>query len=258
MIENQSIYRRRDVVAGAGAAAALILAPTAWAAETDRNQTQPGAETSKSMIQIEKNALTPMEDLACQHAVARRVLLVYQMGAAATMGSSQPPMEALTTAATMIRSMVDDHHVQLEENYLFPLFQKTGQWADLVSTLREQHAAGRRLTDSILQATQGSAGGTATEGLARNLIAYVRMIQAHTAYEETLLYPQIRVVASAADYDQLQKTLQDADRKKLGPEGVAGLLNKVAALEKSVGITSLAQFTPKIGGEPVAKETAQP
>jgi hemerythrin-like domain-containing protein len=258
MIENQSIYHRRDVVAGAGAAsAALILGSTVWAAEADRNQARPGTETGKSMIEIEKNALTPMEDLTCQHAVARRVLLVYQTGAAATAGSSQPPLQALATAAAMMRSMVDDHHVQLEENYLFPLFQKAGQWADLVSTLREQHAAARRLTDSILQATQGAAGGTAPEGLARNLMAYVRMIQAHTAYEETLLYPQIRVVASEADYDRFQRTLQEADRKKLGPEGVAGLLDKVAALEKSVGITSLAQFTPK-AGEPVAKEIARP
>ena len=247
MIENESIYSRRHMVTGAGVAAgaALVLGQTTW-----------GAETNKGMIHIQKDALTPMEDLACQHAVARRVLLVYQMGAGGAAGSAQMPMQSLTTAATMIRSMVEDFHAKFEEDYVFPLFQKAGKLTDLVSTLRDQHAVGRRLTDSILQAIQGPAANAPTEALTRNLMAYVHMIQAHTAYEETLLYPQIRAIASDADYERLQATLQDADRTKLGPEGVPGLLNKVADLERSAGIMGLAQFTPKPSGEPVARETS--
>ncbi len=256
MIENESTYRRRAVVAGAGAAAALILAPTAWAAEADKKQTQPGAETGTSMT--ERGALTPMEDLACQHAVARRVLLACQTSLIREGGSAEPAAKTLTAAATMLRSTVDEFHVKLEEDHLFPLFQKTGKFTDLVNTLREQHAAGRRLIDSILQASEQAGGNGNMESLVRNIMGYTRMLQAHTAYEETLLYPQIRVVASDADYDRLQKTLQDASRQKLGPQGFAGLLAKVADLEKSAGITGLAQFTPKIAGEAVVRPTSTP
>lgn len=251
MSENQSIYRRRDVVAGAGAAAALILAPTAWAAENNTNQTQPGAATRQSMP--EKAALTPMEDLTCQHAVVGRVLLACQTSLLGESGAAEAGAKTLTTGATMLRSLVDDFHAKFEEEHLFPLFQKAGKFTDLVNTLREQHAAGARLVDSLLQASQQAGGNR--EMLVRNLMAYSRMIQAHTSYEETLLYPQIRMVVSDADYDRLQKTLQDADRQKLGPEGIAGLLAKVADFEKAAGITSLAQFTPKISGEATVRPT---
>jgi hemerythrin-like domain-containing protein len=244
MIENQSITSRRHVVAGAGAA--VLLGQASWAAETGRSTAQ-------------KDVLTPMEDLACQHAVARRVLMVYhQMNSGATAGASPMPMQSITTAATMLRSMVEEFHAKFEEENVFPLFEKANKLTDLVSTLRAQHAAAGRLTDSILQATQGAARNAPTEALTRDLMACARMIEAHTAYEETLLYPQIRTVASDTDYEQLWQALRDADRKKLGPEGVPGLLNKVADLERSAGIMGLAQFTPKAGGEPVAREITTP
>ncbi len=251
MIENRSIYSRRHVVTGAGAT--LLLGQATWAAQTGKSMAQP------SQTMTPKDVLTPMEDLACQHAVARRVLMVYhQMASSRETNAPQMPMQSVTAAANMLRSMVEDFHVKFEEDNVFPLFEKVNKLTDLVSTLRDQHAAARGLTDSILQATQGTARNAPTEALTRNLMAYARMIEAHTAYEETLLYPQIRTVASQADYEQLWKTLQDADRKKLGPEGVVGLLSKVADLERSAGIMGLAQFTPKIGGEPIARETSTP
>jgi hypothetical protein len=88
-----------------------------------------------------------------------------------------------------------------------------------------------------------------------DLQEYSRMIQAHTAYEETLLYPQLRTVVSGSAYDQLEKTLRDADRKKFGTEGFSGLLAKVAELEKQAGIRGLAQFTPTMAREQTAMGT---
>ena len=246
MTERNTIYSRRDLVRGTGlvAGTALVLGQVAWGEGRERESTA-------------KTELTPMEDLTCQHAVASRVLMVYEMSAGRTggVGTSAPPMQAIATAAGMIRSNVEDYHMKLEEEHLFPLMQKSGKMNDLVSTLREQHAAGRRLTDAILQATSAGTGATAhSEAVSRNVLAYLNMIRAHTAYEESMLYPQIRAVLSDRDYDQLQKTLAEAGRKKLGPEGINGLLAKVADLERSVGITSLAQFTPRLGTEPVARE----
>lgn len=250
MIEHTSIYSRRHVVTGAGAA--LVLGQATWAAETGERMAQTGPRTAQ------KDVLTPMEDLACQHAVARRVLMVYRLNAGKELGVPPMPMQSVATAATMLRSAVEEFHAPFEEENVFPLFEKANKLTDLVSTLRDQHAAARRLTDSILQATRNTTASAPTEELARDLMAYARMIEAHTAYEETLLYPQIRTVASDADYERLEKMMQDATRKKLGPEGVAGLLSKVADLERSAGIMGLAQFTPKTGGEPVARETTTP
>ncbi len=253
MIENESIYSRRHVVAGAGAA--LIVGQATWAAQTGRS-----TQTDKNAMpmQMPKGMMTPVEDLTSQHALVDRVLLVYQMATAKEAGMTPPPAKVLATAAGMIRSMVDEFHVRLEEDYIFPLFQKAGKLTDLVSTLRQQHVAGKTLNDTILQMAGGAtAGGASAQALAPHLMAYTRMIQAHTAYEETMLYPQIRGITSDADYDRLQKTMQDMDRQKLGPEGFVGMVAKVAELEKSAGITSLAQFTPKPGA-PVAQATPTP
>ncbi len=259
MIENTSIYSRRHVVAGAGAA--LIVGQATWAAQTGRNvQAGKNAQADRNAMpmQMPKGMMTPMEDLTSQHALLRRVLLVYQTATARESGMTPPPTKVLATAAGMIRSMVDEFHVRLEEDYLFPLFQKSGQMTDLVSTLRQQHAAAKTLNDTILQMTGGTtAGSSGAETLAPHLMAFTRMMQAHTAYEETMLYPAIRSITSDADYDRLQKTMQDMDRQKLGPQGFAGMVAKVAELEKSAGITSLAQFTPKPGA-PVAQVTPTP
>ncbi len=243
MIENEFIYSRRHVVTGAGAA--WVLGQATWA-----------AETGPSMAQ--KDVLTPMEDLTRQHAVARRVLMVYRLNAAGKLGVPPMPMQSVALAARILRSVVEDLHAKFEEDNVFPLFKKADKWTDLVSTLRDQHAVARHLTESILQATRNTTAGAPTEALARNLMAYANMIESHTAYEETLLYPQIRALASEADYERLQTMMQDAQRQMFGPQGVAVLLNKVVDLERSAGIMGPAQFTPKIDGEPAAKETSAP
>jgi hypothetical protein len=43
----------------------------------------------------------------------------------------------------------EDYHEKLEEDYLFPLFEKAGRLIDLTKVLRAQHQAGRRLTDRV-------------------------------------------------------------------------------------------------------------
>jgi len=268
MSENQSSYRRRDLVAGVGAAgAALILSPTAWAAQKSKTAlprgTPPappqeqGTTPSQQLgnIPTPKAIMTPMEDLASQHALASRILLVYELAMAKELGAVQPPMKAVASAANMLRFAVDDFHVKLEEEYLFPLFQKAGKMTDLVNTLHQQHLVARQLTDAILKTTSGTGGQP--EALSPLLMDYSRMMLAHTAYEETLLYPQIAAVAGDGEYNKLQQTLLEANKQQLGPAGFAGMLVKVADLEKMAGITGLAKFTPK-PGVPLAAETPKP
>jgi hemerythrin-like domain-containing protein len=61
------------------------------------------------------------------------------------------PPDALADAAAIIRSFVEDYHEKLEENFLFPRFEKANQLADLVKVLRIQHQAGRGVTDVTMQ-----------------------------------------------------------------------------------------------------------
>jgi len=244
MRERNDVYSRRNVITGVGlAGATLVLGQTAWAAQTQK----PAAE-KKSTAETRREAAaeraegTVEEQLTRQHAVVGRILLVYATVVTPELGTSKPSGPAVASAAQMLRSNVDDFHAKFEEEHIFPLFQKSGRLSDLINTLREQHAAARTLTDAILKAGEG---GAASTNLALNIREYMHMIQAHTAYEETVLYPQIRTVAGG-QYNQLETTLRDLTRTTLGTGGFAGLLTKVAELEKSAGIAGLAQFTPRL------------
>ncbi len=97
----------------------------------------------------------------------------------------------LAGAAKIVRTFVEDYHEKLEEDHLFPRFEKAGKLVDLVKVLREQHQVGRRLTDQIarlatpaaLQDAQGS------EKLALSLRQFIRMYRPHESREDTVLFP---------------------------------------------------------------------
>jgi len=235
------------MMTGAGVAAgAVLLGQNAW------GQAQSAKEEKKE--RAEEMEVNAPEDLMRQHAVASRLLLIYDNAANPDSNWARPSAKALVSTAQMIRSNVDEHHMKLEEEIIFPLFQKGGTTTDLVTTLREQHTVARRLNDAILRAVEKGESTTAGS-LIRDLRAYTRMLAAHTAYEETSLYPLLRTAVSPQEYEQMERTLHEADRKKMGPQGFAGLVAKVAELESTAGITGLAQFTERVPTERTAMET---
>jgi hemerythrin-like domain-containing protein len=53
--------------------------------------------------------------------------------------------------ALLVRKFVEDYHEKLEETFILPEFEKQKKLVDLVTVLREQHQAGRRVTDVVLR-----------------------------------------------------------------------------------------------------------
>ena len=94
--------------------------------------------------------VSPGEDLMREHGVLKRVLLVYGEAIRRLDAGEDLPPEAVADSAKIIRNFIEDYHEKLEENFLFPRFEKAKQFTDLVKVLREQHAAGRRVTDITL------------------------------------------------------------------------------------------------------------
>jgi hypothetical protein len=56
---------------------------------------------------------------------------------------------SLPDAGGIIRKFIENYREKLEENHLFPRFEKSGKLVDVVPVLREQHQAGRTLTDQV-------------------------------------------------------------------------------------------------------------
>lgn len=195
----------------------------------------------------EGQKVSPPEDLMQEHGVLKRVLLIYDACRMHLTNKETFPIEAVSDSANIIRTFVEDYHEKQEENYLFPRFKKANQLTDLVDTLFQQHQAGRRVTDEIMQLTK-TTNRTDTENqrLIQLLLAFNTMYSPHEAREDTVLFPAFRKLVSPQEYDSLGEEFEKNEEKMFGKGGFDKYVDKVAGIEKSLGIYDLAQFTPKI------------
>jgi hemerythrin-like domain-containing protein len=195
----------------------------------------------------EAQKVSPPEDLMQEHGLLNRVLLVYDTCRAHLLNKSSFPIEALSNAANIIRTFVEDYHEQQEENYLFPRFHKANQLTDLVNVLLQQHQAGRKITDAIMQLSKSqSLKDEQNQKLVQLLTSFNIMYRPHEAREDTVLFPAFRKIVSKHEYDSLGEEFENNEHKRFGKDGFETMVDKVAAIEKSLGIYELAQFTPQV------------
>ncbi|MDB5022912.1 MAG: Hemerythrin cation binding domain protein [Mucilaginibacter sp.] len=195
----------------------------------------------------DEQKVSPPEDLMQEHGLLNRVLLIYDTCKAHLIHKQAFPIEALSNAAGIIRTFVENYHEKQEENYLFPRFQKANQLTDLVQVLLKQHNAGRALTDQVMQLSKSSARtDTEAQKLVQLLTDFNSMYRPHEAREDTVLFPAFRKLVSKHEYDALGEEFENNEHKLFGKDGFETMVGKVADIERSLGIYDLAQFTPKI------------
>ena len=189
--------------------------------------------------------VSPPEDLMQEHGLLNRVLLIYDHCKGLLIDKQGFPMEALLNSAGIIRTFVEDYHEKQEENYLFPRFRKANQLTDLVQTLLAQHKAGRTITDELMQLTKSqNLADTEKHQLITLLNNFNRMYRPHEAREDTILFPAFRNIVSHHEYDALGEEFENNEHTLFGKNGFEGMVEKVAGIEKSLGIYELARFTP--------------
>lgn len=192
--------------------------------------------------------VSPPEDLMREHGVLKRVLLIYGEVIRRIEGKQDVPPEAIADSAKIIRTFIEDYHEKLEEDFLFPRFKKAGKLVDLVDVLSRQHQAGRKVTDITMQLATNQALTNADDRrrLVDSLGQFIRMYNPHEAREDTVLFPAFRKIVSKSEYDSLGEDFEKKEHELFGVGGFEGMVDKVAAIEKKLGIYDLAQFTPKI------------
>jgi hemerythrin-like domain-containing protein len=191
--------------------------------------------------------VAPPEDLMREHGVLNRILLIYEESIRRIEASASFPIETLAAAGDIIRRFIEQYHEKLEEDYLFPRFEKANKLVDLVGDLRRQHQAGRVLTATILKL--GTADGTKTPGGRKELVAamraFIRMYRPHEAREDTVLFPAFRDIFKPKEFIALGEAFEAKEHALFGKEGFEGVVAQVAKLEQTLGIYDLAQFTPR-------------
>jgi len=229
--------RRRDFLLRAGTlGAALACGPAAVAA--------PPAKTRPRRPRSDDEEVTPAEDLMREHGVLNRILLVYEEAVRRLEAGVELPPDAVGGAAGIVRRFVEDYHEKLEEEHLFPRFVKAGTLADLVEVLKAQHEAGRALTGDIIGLAAPAAGDARSrQTLVSRLRAFVRMYRPHEAREDTVLFPALHRLIPEREYRALGDRFERREHELFGERGFEGVVDEVAAIEKSLGIYDLAQFT---------------
>ena len=219
----------RTTAAGAGALAGGFVPP------------------EKKGKEPEEEEVSPAEDLMREHGVLKRVLLVYGEAIRRLDAREELPPEPVADAAKLIRSFIEDYHEKLEEDFLFPRFRKAGKLVDLVDVLLAQHRAGRALTETTTRLASAAAMRDSANRLElkNSMAVFVRMYAPHEAREDTVLFPAFRKVVSAGEYDALGEDFEKKEHELFGSDGFEKMVDRVAGIEKKLGIYDLASFTPK-------------
>lgn len=204
----------------------------------------PACKEHEEKEEGEGQKVSPPEDLMQEHGLLNRILLIYDHCRIALINKETFPIQVIGNAADIVRKFVEDYHEKQEENYLFPRFKKANQLTDLVDILLQQHQAGRKLTDQIMQYSKSSSRtDSENQQLIQALTAFNTMYRPHEAREDTVLFPAFRNIVSKNEYDSLGEEFEENEHKKFGQDGFESTVDKVADIEKSLGIYELSQFT---------------
>ncbi|WP_197910677.1 hemerythrin domain-containing protein [Mycobacterium noviomagense] len=206
-----------------------------------------GDKDSQAHEQQEQQEVTPSEDLMREHGVLKRVLLVYDEAVRRIDAREDLPPDTVADSADIIRTFIEDYHEKLEEDSLFPRFEKAGKLTHLTKVLREQHQAGRRVTDRIrhLATAQTIQTPEFAVELRTLLQQFTRMYAPHEAREDTVLFPALRTIVSGEEYAALGEDFEKKEHQLFGDDGFEKIVDRVAGIENRLGIYDLAQFTPK-------------
>jgi hemerythrin-like domain-containing protein len=232
------LINRRAFVTTVGAASAGF-----WLPEMQRGAKKEGKKQEEG-----EEDVTPSEDLMREHGVLKRVLLVYHEAIRRIDAKQDLNPDAIKDGAGIIRSFIEDYHEKLEEDHLFPRFEKAGQLVDLTKVLRAQHQAGRRVTEQITQlASLQTLKAPQSAARLRDLLQqFTRMYEPHEAREDTVLFPALHKIVSKQELDALGDDFEKKEHELFGEDGFEKMVDRVAGIEKRLGIYDLAQFTPKI------------
>jgi hemerythrin-like domain-containing protein len=222
---------RRSFLTTVGSGAALI-----GCAGTSNGADHPKPGESADEV-------TPVEDLMREHGVLRRVMYLYDETIARLDAQHEVPLDALASCAGIVRHVIEDYHEKLEENFLFPRFEKAGKLAELTAILRRQHQAGRVLTDQILTLVKAPLADTDRARLATILHSFNHMYRPHAAREDTVLFPELRALVGPKAYAELGDQFEDKEKEMLGDYGFEHAVADIAKLEQAFGVDDLAKLT---------------
>jgi len=233
MTSPHDVMNRRGLISLAAAAGLAAYAPRVIA--QDRGG-KPG---------IREADVSASEDLMREHGVLRRTLLVYANLFIRLRRNVPVDPAPLADAAKLFREFGEDYHERLlEEPIVFPAVRRAGGALEkLVDTLLEQHRRGREITDYLQRVAAAGRVREEAEPLARALAWMTRMYDAHTAWEDTVLFPAWKKTQSEGQLAEFGEKFEQIEHRQFGGDGFDLALERVARIEQAYGLADLGFYT---------------
>ncbi|HTR88058.1 MAG TPA: hemerythrin domain-containing protein [Reyranella sp.] len=229
--------RRRGLI-GVGALGGLVLAAPALA--DWRRQAEPKKAARN------RAPINAPEDLMREHGVLERILLIYEVGGRRLGHGEDIDPDLFTQAAQTLRDFIHDYHEKSEEEEVFPRFKKAGQAVTLVDVLVAQHAAGRKLTETVIKLAPTTRNSSDQKKLLADAMqATITLYRPHVAREDTDIFPALHSLLTPGEFEELGETLEKKEGAKFGADGFEKAVKVVAGIEKKLGTDDIGQYTPK-------------
>ncbi len=240
-VRRRDFLRKTAFILVAGTVPLIIPGCNTAGKQKDKAENKEGEEQGEN-----EKGVSPPEDLMREHGLLNRVLLIYENLISKLNSQDEFDPAVLVDSAGIIRNFIEDYHEKLEEDHLFPRFEKAGVLTSLVDTLRKQHTAGRNVTEQIIG--YGNMGMIKTQDkkvkLAGLMTEFIRMYRPHEAREDTVLFPKLREIISRSEFDAMGEDFEKKEHDMFGQDGFMNTVDKVAQIEIKLGINDLGMFTP--------------
>ena len=179
-----------------------------------------------------------------EHGMLDRIMLAIDHTLQKAEGASKPNVTPVLKACGMIKQVVDEHHMKLEEKEIYPKFRDDRILGKLSRDLEDQHNEARKMTARMKELSSGS--NPDVRELRRVFQDFRTMMVAHAAREQTVLFPAMVGTWTDEQLDAL-KEAQEADEKRLlGEDADEKVYKMMGDIETAAGIRSVSDFTRRL------------
>jgi hemerythrin-like domain-containing protein len=188
------------------------------------------------------------EELDIEHAMLERIMLVMGHTLKKAESGGGADLSPISKACEMISSVVDKHHMKIEEEEIYPKFKEDPLLGPLARDLKIQHVEARKMVarmDSLCK-TGSVRDKSEMEELNRVFTDFRDMMTAHAAREATVLFPAMMGTWSDDELDNLKETQEKDEKKLLGKDADEKIYSMLGELESSAGIESVKDFTRRL------------
>lgn len=187
--------------------------------------------------------ISPTEELCIEHAMLDRIMLAMNRTLKVP-GGKKSDFSPIVKACDMIKQVVDEHHMKIEENEVYPKFEGDPVLGPMIEDFVEQHDEARKMVDRMRELA--GSGKPDTAELKRVFTDFHDMMMAHAAREETVLFPAMEGTWSDKDLDALKEAQEEDEKELLGEDADEKVYKMLGDLESAAGIESVADFTRRL------------